>query len=99
VPLAFPDQRLVRPGDNLDRLSDGTVAGGRAQLVPVGAHHVGQGVRVGRIALGPGYGVPLPVPGYLQRVDRVHPVAGGEQRPHPRTPVGLDAHHLKGATS
>ena len=52
-------------------------------------------MRVGRIALGPGHGAPLPVPGYLQRVDRVHPVAGGEQRLHPRTPVGLDAdHHL-----
>jgi hypothetical protein len=35
--------------------------------------------------------VPLAVAGHLQRVDRPHLVAGRQQRPHPRAPVGLDA--------
>jgi len=41
--------------------------------------------------------VPLPVAGHLQRVDREHLVAGGDQRGHPPAPIGLDPdHHLLG---
>jgi hypothetical protein len=35
---------------------------------------------------------PVPEPGGLQRVDRQHGVSGGDQRPHPWAPIGLDAH-------
>jgi hypothetical protein len=44
----------------------------------IGAHHVGQHVRVPAVALGPGHAVPAPVPGR------------GDQRCHSRTAVGLD---------
>jgi hypothetical protein len=56
----------------------------------IGAHHVGQHVRVPAVALGPGHAVPAPVPGRLQRVHREHRVARGDQRCHSRTAVGLD---------
>jgi hypothetical protein len=49
-------------------------------------------VRITGITLGPRHVVPLPEPGRLQRVHREHPIAGGDQRPHPRTPIRLDAH-------
>jgi hypothetical protein len=52
VPGPLPQQRLVGAGDHLGRLGQVAVAGDRPQLVPVGAHHVGQGVRVGGVALG-----------------------------------------------
>ena len=87
---AFPDQRLVRAGNDFHRLGVGAVAGHRAELVGVGADHVGQRVCVGGVALGTGHRMALPVPGRLQRVDRIHDVAGCIQRRHPRTTVGLD---------
>jgi hypothetical protein len=63
--------------------------------VPFRAHHVGQGVRVGGVALTTRAAFGLPEPGHLHRVDRIHPVARGAQRLHPRTPIGLDPdHHL-----
>jgi hypothetical protein len=37
--------------------------------------------------------MPFPIAGHLQRIDRVHLVAGREQRLHPRTPLGLDPDH------
>jgi hypothetical protein len=80
----------VHPGDDLDRLSLGAVPGDRTQLVGVGAHHVGQHVCVGRVALGPGHREAFAVAGGLQRVDRVHRIPGGDQRLDPRTPVGFD---------
>ena len=90
VPGALPDQRLVRSGHHLDRLALGAVTGDRAELVGVGADHVGQHVRVGGVALGARHRVPLPVAGRLQRVDREHLVPGRDQRRDPRAPVGLD---------
>ena len=95
----FPDQRLMRPGDDLDRLGQLGVAGDRAQLVRIGAHHVGQHVRVGRVALRTRHTVALPETRDLQRVDRVDPVAGRDQRLHPRATVGLDPHHHCGRPS
>jgi len=53
----------------------------------------GEQVRVGGVALGPGGGVPLPVPGRRQWVDREHLVSGCAQRRDPRTAVGLDTHY------
>ena len=70
--------------------ASGAVARHRAQLVGIGAHHVGQHVRVAAVALGAGHAVPLPVPRRLQRVHREHHVPGRDQRGHPRAAVGLD---------
>jgi hypothetical protein len=93
---AFPDQRLVRPGHHLDRLSLRAVPGHRPQLVGVGAHHVGQRVRVRGIAFRTGNTQPLPIPCHLQRIDREHRVPGGHQRRHPRPPIGFDPdRHLR----
>jgi len=89
-PGPFPDQRLVHPGNHLDRLGLGGITRHRTQLMGVGADHVGQHVRVGRIALGPGHPEAVPIPGRLQRIDREHHVSGGDQRLHPRTPIGLN---------
>jgi hypothetical protein len=58
--------------------------------VPPAAHHVGQGVRVGDVALTTRGAFGFPEPGHRQRVDRVHDVAGRDQRLHPRTTIGLD---------
>ncbi len=57
----FPDQRLMRPGHDLDRLRARAVRGHRPQLMGVGAHHVRQQVRVAGVA----FGLPTPraVPG------------------------------------
>jgi hypothetical protein len=90
VAHAFGDQRLMRPGQHLHRGRGRAVPGHRAQLVAVGAHHVGQGVRIPGVALGAGVGVPFPIPRHLPRIDRIHPVPGRDQRLHPRPAVGLD---------
>ena len=34
--------------------------------------------------------MPLPKPGDLPRVDRIHHITGRDQRLHPRTPISLD---------
>jgi hypothetical protein len=91
VPVPFPDQRLVRPRHELDRLGLLAVAGDRAELVGVRADHVSQRVRVAGVALGARGAVPLPVAGDLPRVDRVNHVPGRQQGLHPRAPVGLDS--------
>jgi hypothetical protein len=97
VPGPLPDQLLVCSGYHLDRLGLVGVASDRAQLVSIGTHHVSQRVRIRSIAFRAGDAAPFPVAGHLQRVDRIHLVAGGDQRRHPRTPVGLDPdHHLLG---
>jgi hypothetical protein len=52
-------------------------------------------MRVGGVALATGAAFGFPEPRHLQRVDRVHDVAGRDQRLHPRTTIGLDPdHHL-----
>ena len=93
VPGPFPDQRLVRPGDHLDRLGLRTVTGHGTQLMPLGAHHIGQRVRIGGVTLGPRGDVALLEPGYLLGIEPVHPIAGRQQRLHPQAPVGLDPNH------
>ena len=86
LPGPFPDQRLVRPGHDLDRLGLRAVTGDRAQLVRVGPHHVGQHVRVRRVALGPGHRQAFPVPGRLQRVHRDTPCTRRRPAPAPTGP-------------
>jgi hypothetical protein len=97
LPATVPDQPLVGASQDLDRLSQSAVCSDRAQLVAVGTDHVGECVRILSVALGPRGVMPLPVAGDLQRVDREHLVAGGDQRLPPSAPVGLDPnHHLLG---
>jgi hypothetical protein len=43
--------------------------------------------------------VPLPIPGRRHRVGREHPIAGGDQRRRPRTPLRLDFHPICGTDS
>ena len=85
--------RFWCPRRYLDPLLLRAVPGHRAQLVGIGAHQVGQGVRIPGVALGPRGGMPLPVPADLLGVDREHLVPGGDQRGHPRPPIGLDPDH------
>ena len=81
---------LVRaPADLCFPLPAGMPATTGAALPPVtGAvdpHDLGQHMCVGHVRLRSRSGVPLPVPGHRQRVDREHLVAGRDQRGHPRT--------------
>jgi hypothetical protein len=87
-------------GQDLDRHLLGRCLQRSAQLVAVGADHVGQRVRSSGVALGPRGDVPLPVAGDLQRVDREHLVAGGDQRgPHPPRSVSIPTATCSGAAS
>jgi hypothetical protein len=86
----LPDQRLVGAGQHLDRFGLRAVGSGRAQLVRIGAHRIGQHVRVPAVAFGSRHAMPAAVPGRLQRVHREHHVTRGDQRRHPRAAVGLD---------
>ena len=53
LPGPFPDQRLMGPRHHLDRPRARAVACHRAQLMGIGAHHVGQHVRVAGSLLAP----------------------------------------------
>jgi hypothetical protein len=88
----------VGPGDKLDRLDVLGVAGQPTVVDPVQPDDLGQQVRVGRIGLRPGGGVPLPVAGHLHRVDRVHLISGCDQRGDPWAAVclGTDLHQPLG---
>ena len=93
MPGAGPDEVLVRPGQNLDRLNRGGVPGEQAMVVPVGAHQIGQQFGVPSIGLRPGNLVAVAVAGHCERVDRIYLVA--VQRLDPQAAVGFDAdHHL-----
>src|SRR6185437_12367601 len=73
----------------------GAVAGDRAVVVPVGAYQIGQQFGIGGIGFGARDVVAVAVVGHRQRVDRIHLITGGAQRPHPWAAVGFDAdHHL-----
>jgi hypothetical protein len=45
---------------------------------------------IARVAVGTGHTQAIPIRGRLQWVDRERRVTGGDQRLHPRTPIGLD---------
>jgi hypothetical protein len=54
-------------------------------------------VRVAGVAVSPRHAAALPIPGDLQRIDRIDLIARRDQRLHPRAAVGLDAeHHVSG---
>jgi hypothetical protein len=80
----------MRPREDLHVLGDRGVPGDRTVVGTVEPHQLGQHVRVPGVALGAGDAVAFPVPGGLQRVDRVDAVAGREQRLDPGATVGLD---------
>lgn len=67
----------------------------QAVVVPVGADHVGQHLRITRIRLGPRRGVPVSVARRRHRVHRIHLVPGRDERSDEQATVGLDPdHHL-----
>jgi hypothetical protein len=93
VPLAGPDQALM--GQDLDRLNRWGVAGDRPVVVAVGADQVGQHLGIAAVGLGPRAAMAA-VAAHGMRVDRIHLVASGQQRPDQQPPVGLDPdHHLR----
>jgi hypothetical protein len=96
LPGPFPGQRLMRPGHHLDRLRRRAVRSDQAQLMSIGADHVGQHMRIPGVAFGTRDRMPFPVPGRLQRIDRINRVSGRRQGGHPRPPVGLDANPYLG---
>jgi len=93
VSRACPDQVLVGAGENFDRFRIGAVAGDRAVVVPVGAYQIGQQLGIAGIGFGARDVVTVAVVGHRQRVDRIHLIAGGRQRPHPQTAVDLNPDH------
>ena len=93
----LPDRGLVRPRQQLHRIDQVGVAGDLPVMVTIEPDDLGQHVSITGIALGTRGGVPFPVPGRRQRVDREHPVAGPAERRHPWAAVGLDPDdHLTG---
>ena len=93
MPGPFPDRALVRPGQQLHRISQVAVPGDRAVVVAIEAYDLGEHMSVSGVALGAGGRVPIPVTGGRERVDREDLIAGRAQRTHPRATVGFDAHH------
>ncbi|MDT7741754.1 MAG: hypothetical protein QOE59_832 [Actinomycetota bacterium] len=70
VPGPFPDQRLMRAGGQLRRVSLVAVPGDRAVTGSVETDDLGQHVRVAGVGFRPRGRVPLPIPRHRERVDR-----------------------------
>jgi hypothetical protein len=84
------------PGQPLDRLGQRAVTGDLAVVVAVGADQIGQDLRIAAVGLGPRAAMPAAVAVDHLRVDRIHLVAGGHQRPDEQPAVGLDPdRHLR----
>ena len=81
----------MRPSRDLDVFGDLAVAGDLAVMRPIQPDDLGQQMSIRRIRLRPRRGMAFPIPGHLQRVDRKHHIAGGQQRLHPRPPLGLNS--------
>jgi hypothetical protein len=79
------------PSCDLEMFGDLAVAGDPAVMRSIQPNDLGQQMRITRIRLRPRRGMPFPIPGHLQRVDRKHHTAGRQQRLHPRPTVGFDA--------
>ena len=90
VARAIPDQRLVRAGNQLQRLTVIGVTSHRAVVRTVQANNLSQDVSVPGVAVRPRRRVPLPVSGGRHRVDREHLVARRDQRRDPPPTFGLD---------
>jgi hypothetical protein len=93
LPSAGPDQALVGAGQDLDRLGQLAVAGDGAVVVPVGPDQVGQDLGVPGIGLGARDGVAVAVAAGGQRADRIHLIAGRDQRAQEQAAVGLGPDH------
>jgi len=76
---ARPHGVLLGAGQHRDGLGELGVGGQRPVCVHVGAQHVGQDERVAVIGFAARDRMPVPVPGYRHRVDRVDRAAGGAQ--------------------
>ncbi|GAC1608607.1 MAG: hypothetical protein NVS3B26_06220 [Mycobacteriales bacterium] len=88
---AIPDQRPVRAGDQLQRLTVIKFTSHRTVVRTVQANDLGQHVRVPCVALRHRRRVPLAVSGSGHRIDREHLVARRDQRRDPRPTFGLNA--------
>ena len=87
----------MRPGQQLDRVSQVAIPSDCTVVVTIEANNLGQHVSVTGVALCPRGGVPLPVTRCREWVDREHLIAGCAQRGDPRATVGLDTDdHLTG---
>lgn len=71
----------------------GGASGHRAQLVPLGAGHAGQGMRTGGAVLLARQAVALLEPRDLPGVEPIHLVTSRGQGLHPQPSVSLDRHH------
>jgi hypothetical protein len=60
-------------------------------VVPIGSDQVGQHLGVAAVGLGPAAAAPAAVAADDLRIDRVHLVAGRQQRSDQQAPVGLNA--------
>jgi len=80
----------MRTGQQLHRVGQIAVPGDWAVMVAVETDDLRQDMRVAGVALGSRGGVPLPVAGRRERVDRVHLVSGRPQCPYPRPAISLD---------
>jgi hypothetical protein len=90
VPSAFPHQVLVRPGRQLDALSQRGVTRDRTVRRPVQPHDLGQQVRIRSIRLRTRGRVPFPIPGHRLGVQRTDLVPGRNQGRDPCAALGLD---------
>ena len=78
------------PGRDLDMLGELGVPSDRAVMRPVHPDDLSQQMSIRGIRLRPRRRMPLPIARHLHRVDRIDGVTGGQQRLHPRPPLGLD---------
>ena len=75
LPHPRPNHALMRPSCDLDMFGDLAVAGDPAVMRPIQPDDLGQQMRIRGIRLRPRRGVPFPIPGHLQRVNRKHHIA------------------------
>ena len=95
LPVAgpIPDQGLVGARDQFQAFDLAGVPGDGTVVVAVEPDDLGEHMRITRIGLRPRGGVAFAVTGHRHRVDREDPIAGRDQRGHPRAAVGLDPDH------
>jgi hypothetical protein len=93
--LPGPDQTLMGPGQDFDRLGQVTVTGDGSMVVAIETGQLCEDPGVAGIGLRPGAREPLPIPRRRQRVDRQHRVARRDHRPDEQAAIGLRRdHHL-----
>jgi hypothetical protein len=93
MPGPGPDQVLVGAGGDLDRRQQFAVGRDGAVVVPIGTDQIGQHLGVTAVGLAARCGVAVAVAVHRHRVDRVHLVAGSDQRADQQPAVGLDPDH------